>query len=389
MGRTNIFVTKLNAAGNDLLYSTYFGGSGSDFGSGIVIDRNNRAYITGITRSPNLHFPAWFPYVGGTDAFVAKLGTSGIRIYWSYLGGTGNDLGDAIGVDDCENPYIVGSTYSSDYPANRLFSQPGGAGEAFITKLGLAPVTLYIFRDGILRAQCIGATAMIVDATYQLGPLRMPYLNPAAADWNGDWVETFGTYHEGVWQITDDPRSDTTQTFQFGGPGWLPVVGDWDGDGKATIGVYKDGEWRLTKDNTASSVTIYQLGGAGWLPVVGDWDGDGKATIGVYKDGEWRLTKDNTASSVTIYQLGGAGWLPVVGDWDNDRKQTIGVFKDGAWQLSKDNTSTNLIHVTFGEAGWTPLIGHVRLSAETSLSTQPTTPNQAPTQMAPTFQPPK
>jgi hypothetical protein len=75
-GSQNGFVTKLNAAGSALVYSTYLGGSGCDDGRGIAVDSLGNAYVTGITSSTN--FPtinAIQPGFGGgiTDAFVAKI----------------------------------------------------------------------------------------------------------------------------------------------------------------------------------------------------------------------------------------------------------------------------------------------------------------------------
>jgi hypothetical protein len=74
-GVTDAFVTKLNAAGSALLYSTYLGGTANDDGVGIALDPAGNAYVTGQTGSTN--FPttpgAFQPsFSGGGDAFVAK-----------------------------------------------------------------------------------------------------------------------------------------------------------------------------------------------------------------------------------------------------------------------------------------------------------------------------
>jgi hypothetical protein len=77
-GGTDAFVTKLNAAGAGLLYSTYLGGSGGDGGSGVAVDATGQAYVTGFTFSPN--FPTANPFqatnAGGQDAFVTKISDS-------------------------------------------------------------------------------------------------------------------------------------------------------------------------------------------------------------------------------------------------------------------------------------------------------------------------
>src|SRR5207253_2850629 len=97
-GSNDVFVTKFTADGTGLIYSTYFGGSGDDFGQGIAVDANGNAYITGMTDSQN--FPAANAYQSslagnGTtpDAFVVKLGISGSLVYSTYFGGADAESG--------------------------------------------------------------------------------------------------------------------------------------------------------------------------------------------------------------------------------------------------------------------------------------------------------
>src|SRR5439155_4055838 len=86
------FVTKLNPAGSALIYSTYFGGSGGEWGNWIAVDSQGNAYVTGATSS--IDFPttagSFQPVFGGVaDAFVTKLNPTGSAlVYSTYLGGT-------------------------------------------------------------------------------------------------------------------------------------------------------------------------------------------------------------------------------------------------------------------------------------------------------------
>lgn len=147
------FVTKLNAAGSALVYSTYLGGSGNDLSYAIAIDPAGNAYVTGFTQS--LDFPmvnALQPRIGdanpasqkGGDGFVAKLNPSGSGlVYSTYLGGSAYDVASGIAVDSAGNAYVTGYTSSSDFPVvNPLQSSYGGAdangtaiGDAFVAKL--------------------------------------------------------------------------------------------------------------------------------------------------------------------------------------------------------------------------------------------------------------
>ena len=76
-GNNDAFVVKLNAAGAALRYATFLGGSGDEEGTGIAVDGNSQAYVTGYTGSAN--FPASLgpgydtSYNGSDDAFVVKL----------------------------------------------------------------------------------------------------------------------------------------------------------------------------------------------------------------------------------------------------------------------------------------------------------------------------
>ncbi|QSJ19021.1 SBBP repeat-containing protein [Nostoc sp. UHCC 0702] len=140
-GNQEAFLTKVNATGNTILYSTYLGGSGDDLGSGIAVDGAGNVYLTGQTNSNN--FPtknAFDSTVGGYDAFVTKLnsnvsGTASL-VYSTYLGGSDYELGYSIAVDKSGNAYVVGSTASQDFPTKNAFdSTLGSNSDAFVTKL--------------------------------------------------------------------------------------------------------------------------------------------------------------------------------------------------------------------------------------------------------------
>jgi len=142
-GRENAFVTKLNATGSALLYSTYLGGSGSDFGNGIAVDSTGNAYVTGGTSSSNFPTIAAFQATcascgsGQENAFVTKLNATGSALLYStYLGGTGGDFGSGIAVDTVGNAYVTGGASSSNFPTkNPLQLNLGGGQDAFVTKL--------------------------------------------------------------------------------------------------------------------------------------------------------------------------------------------------------------------------------------------------------------
>jgi hypothetical protein len=141
-GSSDAFVTALNPAGSGLLYSTYLGGSGQDSGLGIALDIPGNAFISGYTTSTNFPTlnAIQATLAGGFDAFVTKLNLAGTGLVWStYLGGSGNDFGNGIALDALPNPnaYVAGSTQSADFPTTPGAFQTASAGssDAFIAKI--------------------------------------------------------------------------------------------------------------------------------------------------------------------------------------------------------------------------------------------------------------
>ncbi len=169
-GFFDTFVTKMNAGGSALLYSTFIGGSGNDTATSIAIDANGNAYIGGQTDSFN--FPV-SPGVlqssnaGGSDAFVAKLNAAGSAIVFStYLGGSSNDLANAIAIDSSQNVYLAGATASVDFPvsAGAFQASIGASYDAFVTKLNPA-ATAIVFSTYLGGSGSDQATALALDSS--------------------------------------------------------------------------------------------------------------------------------------------------------------------------------------------------------------------------------
>lgn len=123
-------------------YATFLGGSAEDFGNSIAVDDAGNAYVTGYTYSTN------FPVVGaaqsnpgGTnsfyDAFVTKLNAEGSAlIYSTYFGGDRDDIANSIAVDSIGNAYLTGQSQSSNFPTTaNAFRRTSTMPDAFVTKL--------------------------------------------------------------------------------------------------------------------------------------------------------------------------------------------------------------------------------------------------------------
>jgi len=207
-GTYDAFVAKLNAAGSALLYSTYLGGSGYDYGYGIAVDPAGNAYVTGYTNSTN--FPtasplqATFRGSGIYHAFVTKLSATGqALVYSTYLGGSGPDVGEGIAADSAGNAYVTGWTASTDFPlAGALQSTPGGSSDVFVTKLNAAGSAL-LYSTYLGGAQSDDANGIAVDSAgnaYVTGytsstnfPVNFPVASPLQAFYGGGSHDAFVT----------------------------------------------------------------------------------------------------------------------------------------------------------------------------------------------------
>ncbi|MEI6185192.1 MAG: SBBP repeat-containing protein, partial [Bacteroidota bacterium] len=143
-GSIDIFILKFNNIGL-LLWSTYYGGTGYDYGNAICVDSQNNIYVTGYTYSTN--FPIqqlsgayWQPsFSGNYDAVIIKFNNSGVRQWATYFGGSSDDGATTVRVDHLGNIYLVGYTKSTDFPLLQLsgaYWQPiiGGMNDVFIVK---------------------------------------------------------------------------------------------------------------------------------------------------------------------------------------------------------------------------------------------------------------
>jgi hypothetical protein len=184
-GSTDLFITKLNATGQGLIYSTYLGGSfGGESGLGIAADANGYAYITGYTTSGN--FPisnayqpnCYFGAAGCWDAFVTKFSPDGQNlVYSTYLGGNDVeyvDMGSAITTDGAGNAYVTGSTGSTNFPVLNAY-QPayGGQIDAFLSKFSSAGALTYSSMLGGNNSDVGGAIALDYQGNIYIGGLTI------------------------------------------------------------------------------------------------------------------------------------------------------------------------------------------------------------------------
>ncbi|OVE76097.1 hypothetical protein BVX98_06355 [bacterium F11] len=145
-GLSDGFVTKISSDGTQVLFSKYFGGSDTSVNAveeyiyDVVIDSNNNIYLAGGIYSegmPTTMNAFSRQPIGENDAYFAKLSSTGDLLYGTYFGGTKReDFNFNLARDNFGNIYLVGATYSDDYPTTENASQPqfGGVSDGFISK---------------------------------------------------------------------------------------------------------------------------------------------------------------------------------------------------------------------------------------------------------------
>ena len=201
-GSYDVFVAKLDTNGT-LLWNTFLGGGGYDQGYGIDLDTNGDSYVTGITAttwgSPLL------PYSGGTDVFVAKLDTNGTLLWNTFLGGGGDEYGYGIAINTNGSSYVAGN--STETWGSPLLPY-SGSNDVFVARLDANGTLLWnTFLGGELVDMVHGIALDTNGNSYVTGysattwgsPL-LPYSgsndafvakisNPARVDFNGDGQE--------------------------------------------------------------------------------------------------------------------------------------------------------------------------------------------------------
>jgi len=120
------FVTKINSEGSGLVYSTFLGGSDDDRSYDLAIDSAGAAYIVGKAASED--FPLMNPFQadnkGSDDVFITKISPDGSNlVFSSFLGGTGQEWGVGIAVDNKGAAYVTGATTSADFPIKKAFQK--------------------------------------------------------------------------------------------------------------------------------------------------------------------------------------------------------------------------------------------------------------------------
>jgi hypothetical protein len=218
-----------------LVYSTFLGGSGDEGGGGIAVDSAGNAYVTGTTSSTD--FPTMSPlqpsYGGGIDdVFVTKINPSGSAlVYSTYLGGSGFEAAYRIAVDSAGNAYVVGQTFSTNFPTMNALqpSYGGGPDDAFVTKIDPSGSAL-VYSTYLGGSDFDAGYGIAVDGagnayvTGQTASTNFPTMNPLQPTYGGGSADAFVT------KINPSGSAFVYSTYLGGSyddEGWGIVVDSW------------------------------------------------------------------------------------------------------------------------------------------------------------------
>jgi hypothetical protein len=240
------FVTKLMPAGAAIVYSTYLGGSRNETVNGVAVDARGHAYVAGETSSmdfPQSH--ALMAATGVSDAFVTRLDADGRRLVYSTCFGGAYDAADsavALALEGAGAVNVAGRTEAPDLPrVHALQSQYAGLGDAFLARIAGDPLTWGMAVDTVPSAASNGNGVLEVGETVDVATawrneLLQPLATPGTAS---SFLGPGGLFA----RYSVDDSSARFDTIAPGETGTCVATGDCYRIGLAIIGLRRRFHW--------------------------------------------------------------------------------------------------------------------------------------------------
>ena len=398
-GTRDAFVTKLNAAGNALVYSTYLGGSGVDVGYAVALDQANEAVIVGDSTSLNLPVThnAFQPQSNGSqDVFVAKLSSAGnALVFLTYLGGSGEDHGSSVAEGAAGDVFLGGYTWSKNFPTAIPFQSHsgggqdgffaylssngstlvystylGGSGADEVTAISIGIRTLFLAGNtssanfpvtaGAQQTTFGGQTdGFIVHFSGGLNLIQSTFVGGALTDMISAMTLDFHGYPyvTGVTSSRDFPVQDPLQNSNAGTMNAFALKLNTTLSG-IIFGTYLGGsgsdQANAIAVDSQTSIAVAGQTSSGDFPVAGSLQNSLPTVltsfitkirpnftlgVGYGYQGQLAFTADpwhvGSYPASTIYGL--PTDLPIVGDWTGSGTKRIGIFRNGTWILDINN----------------------------------------------------
>jgi hypothetical protein len=408
-GDYDAFAVKLNSSGA-LVWNTFLGGSGSDTAHDIAVDASGNAFVSGSSDA------AWGSpvraYTGDFDAFAAKLDSSGALAWHTFLGGSLEEYGEEITLDDHGGVFMAGNSYGTWGSPVRGFS---AAADAFVVKLNSSGTLVWnTFLGGSGTDAGYGIAAYGSDL-YVAGRSNVTWGSPVrvytggydafAAELNSSGALVWNTFlggsgfDEGASVAVD--RGGNVYMAGYSTATWgIPLrayAGDNDAfaakltsSGALTVNTFlgdsgDDRSYGIAVDGSGTYMAA--LSNSAWgspvLPFAGGYDafaarvnlphaclldglelydlsGDCQTDVAVYRPstGKWYIR-----NQYSLY-YGAAGDIPVPGDYNGDGTTDIAVFRPatGAWYIRNQFTAY------FGQSGDIPVPGDYNADGTTEIA---------------------
>ncbi len=409
-GGYDAFVSKVDAAGGGLLYSTLLGGGGADSAQAIAVDAGGRAWVAGFTAS--LDFPirnAWQARNAGGffDAFVAQFSPDGASVLFSsYLGNVGDDRATALALDGAGNALVAGYTGSVAFPttAGVAQSRVKAPYDAFLTRL--SPDALISGRVSLAGGQGLSGVAVALSgsqtastvtdvsgyysfagvpaggtvtvtpklAGFTFAPVSQTFTSSSGsrvADFTATPVPVYYSISGRVTDLTGSGLPGVTVALSGGGTSSVTTdaTGGYLFDSLTAGATYTITPARSGYSFTPASQTFPGISGnsvANFSASVITPSG-GSSKVGVFRNGQWTLDFNGNgvwdgAAGDRLVSLGQTGDIPVVGDWNGTHSAKAGIFRNGLWVLDYngngvwDGPALDRA-MMLGQTGDTPVVG--------------------------------
>jgi hypothetical protein len=302
-GDQDNFLTKFNAAGSSLVYSTFIGSNWNESAYRLALDRKGNVYVAGTTSSTT--FPTSTDAYddssnGGEDLYVLKMNNNATALLYStYIGGSDDDIAAGIRIDTAGNAFVSGYTYSTDFPTtNGAFSTTNSYSAVFALKLPVPTVTLTAPLGG--ETWCSGITRQITWTSSAVDSVSVQLSSDGGSTWttlvarlaasSGSWgwvipaaLPAGNNYRIRIYDPANPPVSDTSRTsFTIAQPPSItapPSSVTLCAGGSATFSITATGtgityQWRKNSSNipgatgTSYSIPSAQSSDAGTYDVV-------------------------------------------------------------------------------------------------------------------------